>query len=367
MVIKKVLVVFGTRPEAIKMAPVVKELNLFFNVVVCVTAQHREMLDEVLNIFSIEPDYDLNIMSPGQDLTSMSSRILTKVSDVIEESQPDLVLVHGDTTTSMCAALAAFYNKKKIGHVEAGLRSHKKMDPFPEEVNRKFIGVLADYHFAPTSTAKDNLINEGVSASSIYVTGNTVIDSLLEITNRIGFHSDTLPNKVASKKILLTAHRRESLDSGLDNIFTAISRLARKYSDFEFIYPVHPNPIVQAKAKNILEGICNVSLIEPLDYFSFIKLMQESYIILTDSGGIQEEAPSLGIPVLVLRNVTERTEAIEANCVRLVGLDVDNIVNETSRLIENEKEYNLMSTAVNPYGRGDAAEQIVEIIRGQVI
>jgi UDP-N-acetylglucosamine 2-epimerase (non-hydrolysing) len=367
MVKKKILVVFGTRPEAIKMAPVVKELNLFFKVIVCVTAQHREMLDEVLNVFAIVPEYDLDIMLPGQDLTSMSANILIKVSRVIQDIVPDLVLVHGDTTTSMCAALAAFYNKIKIGHVEAGLRSHNKMEPFPEEINRKFIGTLADYHFAPTQTAKNNLINEGVFEGSIYVTGNTVIDALLEITKRIALEPTSAPKQHAKKKILLTAHRRESLESGLDNIFSAVSILAEKYPNFEFIYPVHPNPIVQGKAKSILEGISNVSLIDPLDYLSFIKLMQESHIILTDSGGIQEEAPSLGVPVLVLRNVTERTEAIEANCVRLVGLEIDSIVTETSRLIEDDQEYNLMSSATNPYGIGCAAAKIVEIIRNDGI
>ena len=367
MIKKNILVVFGTRPEAIKMAPLVKELKTIFRVKLCITAQHRELLDEVLEIFSIESDYDLDIMTPGQNLTSLSANILLKLDKVIKESNPDLILVHGDTTTSMIAALSAFYNKIKVGHVEAGLRSHNKNEPFPEEINRKFIGSLADFHFAPTETAKKNLLNEGVLSSSIFVTGNTVIDSLLEISKRIESNNDQIKRKNNAKKILLTAHRRENFDGGLDQIFDAVSKLAIKYPDFEFVYPIHPNPAIKQVAQKYLNNISNVKLIKPLDYLSFITLMLESYLILTDSGGIQEEAPSLGIPVLVLRNVTERTEAVEANCVKLIGLVSDNIIKETSLLIDNKDYYNLMSRAENPYGNGDSSIKITQIIKENLI
>ncbi len=376
----KILTVFGTRPEAIKMAPLVKKFEKnksIFEAKVCVTAQHREMLDQVLDIFEIKPDYDLNIMKDNQDLYDITSKILIKIKDVLNDFKPDLVLVHGDTTTTFAAALASFYQKIEVGHVEAGLRTSNIYSPFPEEANRKLTSVLARYNFAPTNTARDNLLKEGIKEKNIIVTGNTVIDTLFLALNKIE-SNDNLKSEILSniesnindskfniqhsKFILITGHRRENFGEGFINICNAIKELALKYKNVYFIYPVHLNPNVQKPVKEILSGLKNVYLIKPLDYLPFVYLMSKSYLILTDSGGIQEEAPSLGKPVLVMRDTTERPEAVDVGTVKLVGTDKIKIIDETARLLEDKAEYDKMSKAINPYGDGKASARIMEFI-----
>ncbi|WP_089609289.1 non-hydrolyzing UDP-N-acetylglucosamine 2-epimerase [Dehalobacterium formicoaceticum] len=363
----KVLSVFGTRPEAIKMAPVVQELQKFPEKIqskVVVTAQHREMLDQVLELFHIQPDYDLNLMRHGQTLYDITSRVLLGLRDILSQEKPDLVLVHGDTTTTFVAALATFYQQIKVGHVEAGLRTGNKLSPFPEEMNRKMTGSLADYHFAPTETARQNLLRENVPGEMIVVTGNTVIDALLATVRQpyqftgFGMHEVDWTKKI----ILLTCHRRENWGVPMREIFTAVRRVKAARPDTEVIFPVHKNPGVRDLAHQILGKTPGIHLVEPMDYQPFAHLMAKSYLVLTDSGGMQEEAPSLGKPVLVLRNTTERPEAMEAGTVKLVGTNQDIIYQETMRLFEDERSYRAMANAVNPYGDGTAALRIVQSI-----
>ena len=369
---KKVLVVFGTRPEAIKMAPVVKMLEQCseLEVSVCVTAQHRQMLDQVLGLFDISPDYDLDLMRPNQTLVEITSAVLAGVTDVINDFCPDLVLVHGDTTTSFAAALASFYRKVPVGHVEAGLRTGDICSPFPEEMNRQFTGRLASFHFAPTSAAQGNLLKEGVPEGSIWVTGNTVIDALVEVVDKISSCPEltlAVRQKMAwlesssRRLILVTGHRRENFGSGIEGVCRALLRLAAEH-DVDIVYPVHLNPNVREPVNRLLSGIHNIYLIEPLDYLPFVALMSRAYIILTDSGGIQEEAPSLGKPVLVMRDTTERPEAVDAGTVKLVGTDTGNIVRELNRLLGDQDAYSAMSHAHNPYGDGQACGRIIEAL-----
>jgi UDP-N-acetylglucosamine 2-epimerase (non-hydrolysing) len=367
----KILTVFGTRPEAIKMAPLVKLLKKTpgIEAKLCVTGQHREMLDQVLNLFEIKPDYDLNIMRSGQDLYDISSRILIGLREVLQECKPDCVLVHGDTSTTLAAALAAYYQQIPVEHVEAGLRTGNIYSPWPEEGNRRLTGAIASYHFAPTETSQQNLLKEAVPAEAIVVTGNTVIDALLEVVARIDNDSElkvsllkNLPFLDNSKKlILVTGHRRESFGSGFEEICLAIATIAKR-DDVQIIYPVHMNPNVREPVNRILKNLPNVHLIEPLEYLPFVYLMNQSCIILTDSGGIQEEAPSLGKPVLVMRDTTERPEAIAAGTVKLVGTNKDIIVTALTELLDNEEAYKTMSFAHNPYGDGKACERIVKFL-----
>jgi len=371
---KKVLSVFGTRPEAIKMAPVVKELAKYpdvFDNRVCVTAQHRQMLDQVLDLFEIKPEYDLDIMQPGQSLTDVTCNVLKGLSPVLEEFKPDVVLVHGDTTTTMAASLAAYYQKIAVGHVEAGLRTGNIYSPWPEEMNRRLASAITRYHFAPTELSKQNLLNEGVDEKSILVTGNTVIDALLDVVQKV--RSDkVLQAKMAERfsflskekrLVLVTGHRRENFGEGFENICRALREISEIHDDVEVIYPVHLNPNVQEPVKRILNGVGNVHLIEPQDYLPFVYLMDRAYLIITDSGGVQEEAPSLGIPVLVMRDTTERPEAVEAGTVKLVGTDAEKIVSEASRLLEDKDAYDSMSRAHNPYGDGHACGRIVKALK----
>lgn len=381
---KKIMLVFGTRPEAIKMAPLVKEFQKYpedFETVVCVTGQHREMLDQVLHIFDIRPDYDLNIMKQGQDLYDVTARVLTGMRDVLKEVSPDIVLVHGDTTTSTAAALAAFYQQIPVGHVEAGLRTYNIYSPWPEEMNRQITGRIATYHFAPTQLSKSNLLKENVSEDKITVTGNTVIDALYWVVNKIksdkkldaeleailkdaGYDVNRLSD--GRKLVLITGHRRENFGDGFINMCTAIKDLTQKYPDVDFVYPMHLNPNVRKPIHEVfgedLSNLGNMFFIEPLEYLSFVYLMEKSDIVLTDSGGIQEEAPGLGKPVLVMRDTTERPEALDAGTVKLVGTDYDKIVNSVSELLDDKKAYEKMSKAVNPYGDGMACGRIVERI-----
>lgn len=369
----RVLTVFGTRPEAIKMAPVVTALQKddLFDARVCITAQHREMLDQVLALFKIEPDYDLNIMKQGQSLTDITSRILIELEQVISEWRPDIILVHGDTTTTLATSLAAFYQRVPVAHVEAGLRTGCLYSPWPEEANRKLTAVLASIHFAPTDKAKENLQKEGVHSDSIIVTGNTVIDALLEVVSYIEKESsfdDELKQYLPefnpnNKLILITGHRRESFGQGFENICAAIEQLTNQFQDIEFVYPVHLNPNVLEPVKRNLGGLKRVHLIEPLDYLPFVSLMRRSYLILTDSGGIQEEAPSLGKPVIVMRNNTERPEAVAAGTVKLVGTSTESIVDEVRLLLSDDVEYKRMSAAHNPYGDGRASIRIVDCLK----
>ena len=369
----KVLSVFGTRPEAIKMAPVVKELENrpdIFSSKVCVTAQHRQMLDQVLNLFEIVPDHDLNIMKPGQDLYDITCNVLLGIKSVLEQEQPDIVLVHGDTTTTMAAALGAYYSRIRVGHVEAGLRTFNKFAPFPEEINRTVAGALADIHFAPTTASRENLLREGKSAESIHITGNTVVDALLSVSTRIEQNSDLKRQfesefsflNPARKLILVTGHRRENFGVGFENICHALADLAEQFEDVEILYPVHLNPNVQEPVQRILGGnrLSNVHLIEPVDYLPFVYLMNRSFLIITDSGGVQEEAPSLGKPVLVMRDTTERPEAVQAGTVKLVGTDRHKIVTEASLLLRDKDAYITMSQSHNPYGDGLAARRICD-------
>jgi UDP-N-acetylglucosamine 2-epimerase (non-hydrolysing) len=366
----RILLCFGTRPEAIKMAPLYHELQkTSFEVKVCVTAQHREMLDQVLDFFEIVPDYDLDLMQNGQSLNQLSSRILSSIDSVLHDFQPNLVLVHGDTTTSSMVALAAFHEGIKVGHVEAGLRTYNKLSPFPEEMNRQITGKIADYHFAPTSWAADNLLQEKVNETHILVTGNTVIDALRlgisKLENGYNCSDLELVKQVldATKKvILITGHRRENFGSGFENLCLAIKEIATTRPDVQIIYPVHLNPNVQEPVLRILSGISNVHLIPPVDYPAFLYLMQHSYFILTDSGGVQEEAPSLGKPVLVMRDTTERPEALAAGTVELVGTNTATIVTACLHLLQDENQYQIRSKAHNPYGDGKASERICTFI-----
>ena len=382
---KTIMPVFGTRPEAIKMAPLVKELEKYpndFKTVVCVTGQHREMLDQVLEIFDIHPDYDLNIMKQGQDLYDVTAKVLLGMRDVFKEIRPDVVLVHGDTTTSTAAALAAFYQQIPVGHVEAGLRTHNIYSPWPEEMNRQITGRIATYDFCPTMLSKSNLLAEGVDETKITVTGNTVIDALYWVVRKIKsdktldsrlenelrtFGYDVTRLQKGKKMVLITGHRRENFGDGFLHICRAIQTLSRKYPDVDFVYPMHLNPNVRRPIHEVfgkdLNLLGNMFFIEPLEYLSFVYLMEKSHIVLTDSGGIQEEAPGLGKPVLVMRDTTERPEALDAGTVKLVGTDYDRIVSETSALLDDIDAYNLMSKAVNPYGDGKACERIVEALR----
>lgn len=369
---KKILTVFGTRPEAIKMACLVKVLeeDSRFDSKVCVTAQHREMLDQVLALFDIQPDYDLDIMKSGQDLFDITSLILIGIREVLVAYKPDIVLVHGDTSTTFAVSLAAFYQQVPVGHIEAGLRTGNIYSPWPEEANRKLTSVLTKYHFSPTQASKQNLLSEGYKDNNIYVTGNTVIDSLLMAKGKLS--SDNTKTVEFSEKfsflgedkklILVTGHRRESFGGGFDRICQALVNIAKKYADVEILYPVHLNPNVQEPVNRLLQDVDNIHLIEPLDYLPFIYLMGRSYLILTDSGGIQEEAPSLGKPVLVMRETTERPEAIEAGTVRLVGTDVETITTAVSELLTNRLAYEAMSFAHNPYGDGNACKRIVDVL-----
>jgi len=368
----KVLTVFGTRPEAIKVAPVIAALKNLPGIEskVCVTAQHRQMLDQVLELFEIKPDYDLNLMKPGQDLTDITSNILLALRPILKEYQPDLLLVHGDTTTTLASALAAYYEKITVGHIEAGLRTHNMYAPWPEEMNRSMVGRIAQLHFAPTSSAEANLLKEGVDPEKVFVTGNTVIDALLATVEKINASPELStqlntqfsflnPNK---KLLTVTGHRRENFGDGFERICEALKILSQR-PDLEIVYPVHLNPAVQEPVKRILGGCNNVHLIEPLDYLPFVYLMSRSYIIITDSGGVQEEAPSLGKPVLVMRDTTERPEAVDAGTVKLVGTNLGKIVQEASDLLDNLESYAAMSRAINPYGDGLASDRIQKIIQ----
>ena len=360
----KVMSIFGTRPEAIKMAPLVKELEKRENIesIVCVTAQHREMLDQVLETFDIKPDYDLNIMKQGQTLGDVTTRALTGLEEVIKEARPDIVLVHGDTTTTFAGALAAFYNQVAIGHVEAGLRTDNKYSPYPEEMNRQMVDRLSDMYFAPTEISKNNLLKENIDESKIYITGNTAIDAMSTTVDKNYTHKELEWIKPGERMILLTAHRRENLGEPMRHIFRAIKRIVDEFADVKVIYPIHMNPKVREVANEVFDGDDKVKLIEPLEVFDFHNFQNKSYIILTDSGGIQEEAPSLGKPVLVLRDTTERPEGISAGTLKLVGTDEDIIYEETKRLLTDSKEYERMSKASNPYGDGHASERIVDAI-----
>ena len=390
---KKIMLVFGTRPEAIKMAPLVKEFEKYaedFKTIVCVTGQHRQMLDQVLHLFEIVPDYDLNIMQQGQDLYDVTSRVLLGMRDVLREAQPDVVLVHGDTTTSTAAALAAFYQQIPVGHVEAGLRTHNIYSPWPEEMNRQITGRIATYNFAPTPLSRQNLLEEKVCEQSITVTGNTVIDALYWVVDKIkrdealsselksvlataGYNVERLSvnsqqltanSQQPRRLVLITGHRRENFGDGFIRMCTAIRDLTQKYPDVDFVYPMHLNPNVRKPIHEVfgddLSDLGNMFFIEPLEYLSFVYLMEKSTIVLTDSGGIQEEAPGLGKPVLVMRDTTERPEALEAGTVKLVGTDYDKIVTEVSRLLDDKEYYDTMSKAVNPYGDGLACGRIVK-------
>lgn len=362
---RKVLSIFGTRPEAIKMAPVVKELESRSNIksVVCVTAQHRNMLDQVLEVFKIKPDYDLNIMKPGQTLTQITADVLKGIEEVIIKEKPDLVLVHGDTTTAMAAALAAFYQQVEVGHVEAGLRTYDKYSPFPEEMNRQIIDRIADYLFAPTEVSKNNLAEKLNKNQKIFVTGNTAIDALKTTVNTSYEHPDLNWAK-DSRLILVTAHRRENLGEPMRNIFKAIKRIVEDFPDVKVIYPVHLNPKVQEVAKEVLGDDSRIRLIEPLDVLDFHNFMERAYFIMSDSGGVQEEAPSLGKPVLVLRDTTERPEGIKAGTLKLVGTNTEDVYKAARELLVNSEEYKKMSEANNPYGDGFASKYIVnEIVK----
>lgn len=368
----KVLTVFGTRPEAIKMAPLVKRLEETpgFESRVCVTAQHRQMLDQVLELFQIRPDHDLNLMKPGQDLYSITSDILQSIRRVYEQERPDIVLVHGDTTTTFAATLAAFYQRIPVGHVEAGLRTGDLYAPWPEEANRKLTGALARVHFAPTAASRDNLLRENVAAKDIVVTGNTVIDALLAVKTKLetspALAADTAARfpflRTGARMLLITGHRRENFGGGFERICDAIAQIARRYPDMDLVYPVHLNPNVQEPVNRLLRDIPNVHLIVPQDYLPFVYLMVQSTLILTDSGGVQEEAPALGKPVLVMRDTTERPEAVEAGTVCLVGTETAKILGAVSLLLDDEGEYRRMSFAHNPYGDGHACERIVQAL-----
>ena len=380
---KKIMLVFGTRPEAIKMAPLVKEFQKCsdkFDTIVCVTGQHREMLDQVLNLFEIKPDYDLNIMQQGQDLYDVTSKVLLGLRDVLRKSNPDIVLVHGDTSTSTASALAAFYQQIPVGHIEAGLRTHNIYSPWPEEMNRQITSRIATYHFAPTQLSKDNLLKEGIDDNGVIITGNTVIDALHLVINKInecaqvrseiqeslskiGYEVSRLES--GKQMVLITGHRRENFGEGFLNICHAIKTLAKNFPDVDFIYPMHLNPNVRKPIQQVFGNVNtfeNIFFIEPLDYLPFVYLMEKSHIVLTDSGGMQEEAPGLGKPVLVMRDTTERPEAVDSGTVKLVGTDYNKIVDSVTQLLEDNNSYNLMSKANNPYGDGKACEKILSYL-----
>lgn len=363
---KKIITIFGTRPEAIKMAPLIKELekNEEIESKVCVTAQHREMLDQVLELFDIKPDFDLNIMETKQTLTGITNKVLEGLEEVFKEEKPDMILVHGDTTTTFAGGLAAFYQQIKVGHVEAGLRTFNKYFPFPEEMNRKLTGSLADLHFAPTKGSKENLLREGIRENDIYITGNTVIDAMKHtVEENYIFQNDELNNIDFNKKIIMiTAHRRENWGEGIQNICIALNKIVEENSDVELVYLVHLNPVVKDVVFERLGGKDRIHLLAPLDTKETHNLMNKSFMVMTDSGGLQEEAPHLGKPVLVLRDVTERPEAVEAGTVKLVGTDIDQIVNEANELLRNPDAYYKMSKSINPYGDGIASKRIVEAI-----
>ncbi|WP_343745558.1 UDP-N-acetylglucosamine 2-epimerase (non-hydrolyzing) [Chitinophaga sp.] len=390
----KVLLVFGTRPEAIKMCPLIKELEKYpeiFEVKVCVTGQHREMLDQVLNIFNVQPDYDLKIMKQGQDLFDVTVGVLSGMRDVLDNAKPDIVLVHGDTTTSTAAALAAFYKQVPVAHVEAGLRTHNMYSPWPEEMNRSITGRIATYHFAPTKISRQNLLDENISSEQVFVTGNTVLDALHLVLERVkndqevqtGIEDVLVQHGLASsllsawngndsngrRLVLITGHRRENFGDGFRSICQAIKKLAEKYPEVDFVYPVHLNPNVRKPVNEILgeAALPNVHIIAPLDYLPFVYLMNKSTLILTDSGGVQEEAPGLGKPVLVMRNTTERPEAVTAGTVKLVGVDEDKIYHEVSMLLDNKDAYSQMAQAVNPYGDGKACQRIVRMLNKEAV
>ncbi|NPA60124.1 MAG: UDP-N-acetylglucosamine 2-epimerase (non-hydrolyzing) [Epsilonproteobacteria bacterium] len=379
MIKQKVLIVFGTRPEAIKMAPLVKEFEKYqdtFEMKVCVTAQHREMLDQVLSLFEIKPHYDLDIMKAGQDLYDVTSKVLLGLRDILEEFAPDLVLVHGDTTTTLSATLASFYKQIPVGHVEAGLRTGDIYSPWPEEANRLLTTQITKYHFAPTRTNRENLLKEHTNEKDIIITGNTVIDALFWILDKIKQDSsleNTLQIDIQSKGytlsdkrlVLITGHRRENFGEGFLNICNALKELASRYQDVDFVYPVHLNPNVRKPVNEILSDIDNVYLIEPLEYLPFVYMLDNSYLVLTDSGGIQEEAPSLGKPVLVMRDTTERPEAVEAGTVMLVGTNNDSIISNVSRLLDDDLYYKKMAYSHNPYGDGNASKKIVEFLKNR--
>ncbi|KAA5807510.1 non-hydrolyzing UDP-N-acetylglucosamine 2-epimerase [Thermoanaerobacterium thermosaccharolyticum] len=364
----KVMPIFGTRPEAIKMAPLVKELESASDIetVVCVTAQHRDMLDQVLRLFNIDPKYDLDVMKKNQSLSAITSSVLKGLDEVLEKEKPDLILVHGDTTTTFVSALSAFYKKIKVGHIEAGLRSHDKWFPYPEEINRKLTGVLADLHFAPTQTAKDNLLREGVCDKDIFVTGNTVIDAMkYTVKDNYVFRDDRLNNIDYENKrvIVVTAHRRENWGEPIENVCNALRKIAINIKDTYIIYPVHKNPIVRDAVFSILDDIENVLLLDPIDTDEMHNLLKRCYMVMTDSGGLQEEVPSLGKPVLVLRDVTERPEAVKAGTVKIIGTDFDRVYSEAKLLLIDKNEYDRMANAVNPYGDGNASRRIVTAIK----
>lgn len=372
---KKILLIFGTRPEAIKMAPIFwefKKCNNFFDIKVCVTGQHRHMLDQVLDFFDIKPDYDLNLMKNNQTLFDITASGLLGLGQVLDDYKPDLVFVQGDTTTAFTGALSSFYKKIKVAHIEAGLRSKNKYSPFPEEINRVLVGHIADYHFAPTNKAKENLFHEGIK-DNVWVVGNSVIDALFmglkiiekkrELQNEIRLYFSSMFDEINDKVILVTGHRRESFGEGFKNICKALKKLSRSYPDIKIVYPVHLNPNVREPVYKILKGLENICLIEPLDYPYLIWLMSKSFLILTDSGGIQEEAPSLGKPVLVMRDVTERTEGLESGTSILVGTDEKKIFNTVQNLINNQELYNAMCKSINPYGDGTTSKKIVEITK----
>ena len=366
---KKIAVIFGTRPDTIKMAPIVLELQKypeFFDVLTIATAQHRQMLDQVLDVFKIKPDYDLDIMAPKQTLASLTAKIITGIDEVLAIEKPDMVLVQGDTSTTCIGSLAAFYRQIPVGHVEAGLRTNDKANPFPEEINRRITGCITDLHFAPTSTAKNSLLKENVDPKTIFVTGNTVVDALeYSVKENYHFSVPILNDVVGQKKkiVLVTMHRRENWGKPMEGAASAIKRLAQKYPDFTFIFPVHLNPIVRDAVTPILKDVSNVSLIEPLDYLDFVNLMAKSFLILTDSGGVQEEGPHFGVPILVLRYVTERPDAVDYGTVKLVGLDEETIYTTALKLIEDENEYKKMANAVNPYGDGLSSDRTIKIIK----
>lgn len=371
---KKVLLVFGTRPEAIKMAPLALQLQLDvhnFETKVCVTGQHRQMLDQVLELFNLKPDFDLNLMKPGQTLSDITSGVLKGLEQVFAEWTPDVVLVHGDTATTFAASLAAYYHKIAVGHVEAGLRTGDIYSPWPEEANRKLTGALANYHFAPTQSSYNNLVKENIDTNNIVITGNTVIDALLKVKEKVETDQEIINEfeekfsflDKSKKLILVTGHRRENFGQGFLNICQALANIAQKYSDVQIVYPVHLNPNVQKPVNELLSGISNIHLIAPQDYLPFIYLMNRSYLILTDSGGIQEEAPSLGKPVLVMRDTTERPEAVDAGTVKLVGTDADLIQQAVTDLIENKALYMQMAESHNPYGDGTSCQQIINFLK----
>lgn len=372
----KILIVFGTRPEAIKMAPLVKKLknDIRFKTKVCVTGQHRHMLDQVLELFEIVPDYDLDLMRAGQDLTDITSRVLTELRAVLNEYRPEYVLVHGDTTTTFAATLAAYYQQIKVGHVEAGLRTGNIYSPWPEEANRKLTSTVTSIHFAPTVVARDNLLKENVPAENIVITGNTVIDALLDVASKVEKeawlleqYQEKIPKLSPSRKmVLITGHRRENFGAGFERICKALESLANIHKDVDFVYPVHMNPNVREPVQRLLSGLSNIFLIEPLDYLPFVYLMKQSFIILTDSGGVQEEAPSLGKPVLVMRDTTERPEAVSAGTVELVGTDEKMIIDKVSRLLTDKEVYEKMSRSHNPYGDGRACEIIISSLVNRI-